>query len=573
MVAPAIVAVNPASGATSVPTNVSIYVIFNQEIDTYRLKNGGVFLEGPDESKSIGPGFLDLKPPMTDEDEFLSSPGLKGIKECTYQFLRVDGSGNTVNYYDYGETGDAGQIYRTKVVLTPKEPLASLTLYTIHIVGDEDLTDSYDFGLTTRSVFDPRKGPNSGNGEVDFYGGYTGDLRKQYFIEITTAGASGTARYEWWTSVDTTHRTGVSGPGYRLLEDGVRVRFLPGLNFAVGDTFSVWCDVPEYMDGSYVSAFTTSDYEATTVPASSTLTTGTGAGTTSTAAEFTVLSTSPEDRTSFVSTSLTSMIVIFSASPLASTVTASTVTIEGHAVDGSVSGEPQYTETLTKTLSLSGATLTITLGASQLYNNNIVVVTLDDSISDSNGNTLGSDYSFFFSTNLTPFYGAPRLVRLRLGSVGNSIPEDTINLAIWDASRHLDVIIPTTISSSDSYSRAKLMYANCMAAWILLSSGGSLSSGSVRKRLADFDVSRSEGGVGKDLEKSLQDCINYNERVILAGGLYPPNLKPRMGVKGDSNVDEAPYGRGWTVPSTPIMNGSVLPTGSRRWRKTNIGRS
>jgi hypothetical protein len=573
MVAPAIIAVNPASGAVSVPTNVSIYVIFNQEIDTYRLKNGGVFLEGPDESKSIGPGFLDLQPPMTDEDEFLSSPGLKGIKGCTFQFLRVDGSGNTVNYYDYGETGDAGQIYRTKVVLTPNEPLAATTVYTIHIVGDEDLTDSYEFGLTTRSVFDPRKGPNTGNGEVDFYGGYTGDIRKQYFVEITTAGASGTAQYEWWTNIDTTHRVGVSGPGYRLLEDGVRVRFIPGLVFQPGDTFSVWCDVPEYMDGSYVSSFTTSSYEAETVPASSTLLTGTGAGAASAAAEFSVLSTDPEDRESFVSTSLTSVRVTFSAVPLASTVTGTTVTVEGHAADGSVSGIPQYTETLSKTLALSGSTLTITLAASQLYSNNIIVVTLDDSISDSNGNTLGSDYVFFFTTTLTPFYGAPRLVRLRLGSVGNSIPEDTINLAIWDASRHIDVLTPGTITSSDSYSRARLLFANCMAAWILLSSGGSLASGSVRKRLADFDVSRSEGGVGRDLEKSLQDCVDFNERVLLAGGLYPPNLKPRMGVKGDLNVNEPLYGRGWETPSTPIMNDRVLYYGSRRWLRTNVGRT
>ena len=79
MAGPTIVTTSPSSGAVGVPTNVTISVTFDQEIDTYRLKNGGIFLEGPDESKAIGPFMIGQDPPETDEDAFLDSPALKGI--------------------------------------------------------------------------------------------------------------------------------------------------------------------------------------------------------------------------------------------------------------------------------------------------------------------------------------------------------------------------------------------------------------------------------------------------------------------------------------------------------------
>jgi len=574
MAGPTVVSVSPSSGATGVPTNVSISVTFDQEVDTYRLKNGGIFLEGPDESKTIGPSGIGNDPATTDEDEFLSSPGLKGIKPSTFEFLRVDGSGNEVNYYDYGDTGSAGVLYRTKVVITPDKPLAALTQYTVYIVGDEDITDDYNFGLTSRSVFDPQKGANTGNGEALFYGGYTGSLRQQFSVEITSAGASGTAEYEWWTSTDPLHKTARTSPSYRVLKDGVKVKFLDGLTYAVGDTFTVWCDVPEYMDGASKYSFTTSSYEAETIPASSTPLSGSG-GTGTSTSSLSISSTTPEDRQPFVDTTLTTITVVFSAALDATTVTDSTVTVTGNAADGSTSGNPQYTETITKSLSVSSSTLTITLDADQLYDNNVVVVTLDSTISDTDDNTLGTDYEFFFSTAFAPFYAGVRHVRLRLGSLGNYFPDETIAFAIWDASREADAFAPSTIHDTTQYNRARTQFVVCFAAWVLSSSSGSIS-GSVRKRLGDFDVSRSEGSGSTGLDDTLKDCWEYYYGLLVGGGELARNFPAPQGVvKGDECLDEPNYGRLWDLPTqiSPIVNNKVLYTGERRWYSTFVRKS
>jgi hypothetical protein len=574
MAGPTIVSTSPSSGAEGVPTNITISVIFDQEIDTYRLKNGGIFLEGPDESKSIGPGMLALSPPPTDEDEFLSSPGFKGIKETDFTFSRVDGSGNSVDYYDYGNTSGAGELYRTKVVLTPKRILQSLTDYTVYIVGDEDTTDEYDFGLSSRSVFDPLKGPNIGTGDVVFYGGYTGSSRQQFSVQITTAGAPGTAEYEWWTSTDSLHRTGTSSLGYRLLKEGVKIKFLEGQQYEVGDLFTVWCDVPEFMDGSYKFSFTTSSVEPETLPVASTLLSGITSSSSSTASSvLTLLESNPTDRDACVDSDLTQITATFSASLDASTITDSTVTVQGEVADGSKTGTYSYTETLTKSLSVSGATVTITVDPDEVFDNNVIIVTFDSTVASTEGATLASDTSFFFGTEYTPFYAGIRHVRLRLGSIGNSFPDETVALAIWDASLEANAFAPhiLTITDQTGYNRARQQFVVCFAAWILISGSGAASGESVRKRLGDFDVSRSPGS-GAGFDDDLKDCVDYYQAILERGGEVGLVHKPLNVVKGDNDTDMPHSGRLWEIPEVPIGNARVLYSGSRRWYKSHLSR-
>jgi hypothetical protein len=571
MAGPTIVTTSPVSGAIGVPTNATISIIFDQEVDTYRLKNGGIVLEGPDESKSIGPGMLALDPPQTDEDEFLASPGFKGIKDVDYTIQRVDGSGVSIDYYDYGDTSGAGELYRTKIILTPKTIFQSLTEYTVYVIGDEDTSDDYDFGITTRSVFDPAKGPNIGIGDVVFYGGYTGSVRQQFFISVTTAGGPGTATYEWWTSTDSIHRTLTSSLGYRLLKEGVRIKFLEGQQYEVGDLFTVWCDVPEFMNGSYKFSFTTSSIEPETLPVSSSIITGISGS--SSSSVLSVSTTSPEDRQPFVSPDITSITVTFGASLDLTTVTSSTVTVNGHAVDGSKTGDPEYTETLTTSLSVSAATLTITVDPDEIFENNSIVINLDSTIADTDGNTLGTDYSFFFGTELAPYYAGIRSVRLRLGSLGNSYPDETIAFAIWEGSLEAFAFAPhiTTITDQTAYERARQQFVVCYAAWILVSGGIGASAGSVRKQIGDFDVSRSSGS-GSNLNTDLKDCISYFQAIMDGGGELNPLHQPQNVVKGDYSTDEPHYGRLWEIPEVPVGNARVLYSGGRRWYKTYLSK-
>jgi hypothetical protein len=572
MAAPIVDSTVPVSGATSVPVNTTISIIFDQEVDNYRLENGGIVLEGPDESKSIGPGYLGLYPPETDEDEFLASPGYKGIKNVDYTFQRVDDSGNVVPYYDYGSGVGTGDLYRTKVILTPKETLGELTEYTVYIIGDADQTDDYDFGVSSRTVFDTIKGTVTGNGEVVFYGGYTGAIRKRFYVEITGRGDVGTATYNWWTSTDAVKRSARTSAGNRLLEDGVKVRFVQDRTYEVGDSFSVWCDVPLFMSTTYKFSFTTSEHSIETLPTPSGIITGISS-TSTTTSTFSVTETDPVDRDTLLPITTTDITITFSEALTSSTVTGSTVTVESFASDESIDGSVPYTGVLTKTLSVSGTTLTITLAADQLYVNNIVVVTLDSSIGSTSSNILGTDYEFFWGTTYDPFYAGTRHVRLRLGSVGSSIPDETINMAIWDASREVAAITPSTISDSAGYVRARTMYVVCLASWYLIS-GGRLSGGGERKRLADLDISRDSGVTDASVD-DLKECFERYELALRSGGDagYGASLRPLGAVKGSDDPDEPIWGRRWETPSIPVANARFTYSNWRRWYKTHKRRN
>jgi hypothetical protein len=575
MAGPSIASTSPSSGATGVPTNITISVTFDQEVDTFRLKNGGIFLEGPDESKAIGPGMLDLDPPETDEDEFLSSPGFLGIKkDVDYTFSRVDGSGESVDYYDYGDTSGAGQLYRTKVTLTPQRPLQSLTEHTVHIVGDEDTSDEYDFGLSTRTVFDPIKGANLSNSDVVFYGGYTGSLRQQFSVQITTGGAPGTAEYEWWTSTDPLHRVNKSSLGYRTLKEGVSIKFLDGQIYEVGDLFTVWCDVPIFMEGRYEFSFTTSSQEPETLPIASTALTGISSSASSTStSNLTVSSTDPVNRSALNSSNITSVSATFSSNLDITTVNSSSVSASGYAANGYRGTDPEYTGALTLVnLEVVGAVLTITLDPDEIFDNNVVTIMLDETIADTNGNSLAEDYSFYFGTEYDPFYAGIRQVKLRLGNFGSYYPDETIALAIWDASKEADAFAPhiDIITDSEGYIRAREQFVVCFAAWILVSGGTGSLGESVRKRLGDFDVSRSPSGASFD--DDLKDCISYYQAIMDGGGVLGKKYKPVNVVKGDYDTDSPHFGRLWEIPEVPVGNARVLYTDSRRWYKTHLGR-
>jgi hypothetical protein len=154
--------------------------------------------------------------------------------------------------------------------------------------------------------------------------------------------------------------------------------------------------------------------------------------------------------------------------------------------------------------------------------------------------------------------------------MGNYFPDETIAMAIWDASREADAITPTSIEDTARFSRARQQFVVCYAAWILVSGSGSFS-GSVRKRLGDFDVSRSEGTGANGLDDILRDCIDSNQVIMEAGGdLSVLGGSPRVVVKGDYCY-EPPYGRIWEHPDSevPVGNSRILYSGYRRWIKTN----
>lgn len=132
----------PASGDEGVPLRAEITITFSKEMNTERLEED-FLLEGPDTDQFVGPGILPLNSYYTDNvsqgdpEDFLESPGLKGVVGGTFEFETVSG-------------------VSTKMIFTPNWPLAALTEYTAMIrdtadIDGEEYEGYHTFTFTTGS--------------------------------------------------------------------------------------------------------------------------------------------------------------------------------------------------------------------------------------------------------------------------------------------------------------------------------------------------------------------------------------------------------------------------------------
>ena len=125
----------PANGDAGVPLASPITMTFDRLMDTNRLKED-FFVEGPDTDQWIGPGLLELKSPdnisQGDLNDFLKSPGYRGIVQGSFEFKIIDSNGTEVD--------SANAEARTKLIFTPTQPLYPLITYTVHITETLDET-------------------------------------------------------------------------------------------------------------------------------------------------------------------------------------------------------------------------------------------------------------------------------------------------------------------------------------------------------------------------------------------------------------------------------------------------
>jgi hypothetical protein len=215
------------------------------------------------------------------------------------------------------------------------------------------------------------------------------------------------------------------------------------------------------------------------------------------------------------------------------------------------------------------------IGTSQLFENNRVTVIIDGELLDVDGNLLSNDYDWYFTTTYTPLYSSVRKMRLELGPLINQLPDDTINLAIFEASLLADAIsFPSASSNTEYFTVARREYVTCLAGAMLLSNKG--TQGKV-KRLADLSVELS--GDPNDKLKDLYSCIGKWDHVIKSNGELATgtSLKPRSVVKGEFDPDKPVIGRLWTQWShllennVPAANSKTRKRGSRRAKNTFTG--
>lgn len=586
MTAPSIVGVSPTPSSTGNPINSQVTVLFDREVDISRINEGSFFVEGPDYLITTGPDqALKVDKDPTTLDDLVNESDYRGVIKGTFTFARVNNTSNVSGaYFDYAGSVTA---FRHKVIFTPEKPLHPSTTYTVYITGDDDSSDDYRTGVTTRTVFDVVLGTNVGTSLIEATGGYTGGINDTFEIEITGNGAPGTATYRWWKgSVPGIVYDAISSTGPRLLADGVYIRFYPGGNYVTGDTYSFVVRAPEYIATTYTFTFTTGATEFTSVPETSTLLTtisseeSSEATPSTTEDELEVVSTIPAIRaTSLAENKMTDIVIEFSNDIVNNPTNINQIEIIREAVDGNIGvSEPAY---MTYTYVLSGDTLTLTMTGDFYETNRVYTVIVPDFLEDVDGNTLGEDYEFYFTSTYTSMYTTLRRIRLEYGRLLANVADDAINLAIYIASRVIDSLVPATFSTSNSqfWVLAKQEFATCYAVRLLLlglnsSLSGDSVSGSGSKRLDDLAIDKgslsASAFTAEDLLARLDDCIAVWLVSIQSGGLIGPNnpLMPQMTVKGETDPDRPVFGR---IPMpgdarVPALNSKEIAWDSRRAR-------
>lgn len=201
--------------------------------------------------------------------------------------------------------------------------------------------------------------------------------------------------------------------------------------------------------------------------------------------------------------------------------------------------------------------------------NNLIEVTLASGIQSLDGNLLGEEYSFFFTTTYTPYYSDPKKVRLEAGSLLAGVTDYAISVSVLESSIEAEALtFATQITNNKLYQHARREYVTCRAALTLaqnvMANGGLLKS----KRLADFSVEYDVTGLKELIDNLFSTCKRWLDQLQTGGGARAIQ-DPQRVIKGELDPDRPLVGRLWSPvrnPQHPYGNSKALRSGTRRPR-------
>lgn len=211
--------------------------------------------------------------------------------------------------------------------------------------------------------------------------------------------------------------------------------------------------------------------------------------------------------------------------------------------------------------------------SNQLYNNDLVYVTVASGLQATDGTSLSTEYEMEFMTTADPAYSTPRKVRMEVGGFISSIPDYVIQMAIVDASLEADALtFTTTQHNSNLFKHARYEYVSCVASAMMMTNVGSLLLRT--KTLADLHVEYDTNGVMDAIDK-LKACIETWKPQLIAGGGAKAVRAPSMVVKGWLDPDRPYVSRSWesteagsVTRRTPGANTRVRQSTQRRHKRT-----
>lgn len=131
---------------------------------------------------------------------------------------------------------------------------------------------------------------------------------------------------------------------------------------------------------------------------------------------------------------------------------------------------------------------------------------------------MAADYEFFFTSSYCPLWSSVELVRMRVGPIADSIPDDTINRIIH---RNSLMVIRKYFSGTNYYGcttenipEPVLRWVSCSAGMQVLNAAvaaGGTAGGNTSKRLGSlsitYDGGSNDGVSPGDIRKQLEECM------------------------------------------------------------------
>ncbi len=201
-----------------------------------------------------------------------------------------------------------------------------------------------------------------------------------------------------------------------------------------------------------------------------------------------------------------------------------------------------------------------------LKQNNRVVLELKN-LYALDGTRLVEPYQYYFTTTYSPFYSSPIMVRARIGNYIKKVPDDTINLLIYEASLEADFLTP--IGTVDPlltkyYNYYLRRFAQVSACLRCLPNTEELLFQRKSKVLGDMEISWEQSkalvDLVNDLKRDQMDCADNISALVM----FP--IKPQMAVKGSLDPDRPEVGRDYVnAPwSPPAINNEARSGVNRR---------
>lgn len=184
--------------------------------------------------------------------------------------------------------------------------------------------------------------------------------------------------------------------------------------------------------------------------------------------------------------------------------------------------------------------------------NSLIVIELDKTIADTNGNTIGADTFISFSTEYNPFYASVEMLRMEMGSWASLIPDDTIALAIhWSSLEANNITGVRPSSERYFFARSRFVMFDAAIKLFSMPMGVSSPGSGKQKQLGDLMIEN-----GDSLDFQIKDLLEELKaerddwwRVVNAGGCIVPGqgLGPTMATKGNS-INDPKRSREWHDP-------------------------